>query len=93
MGADRRPSTSVPTEASGWQSTVRRSIARLEPRRSGERAALMVGGHSMSLPVANRRFQRSTTASASARAARSALNLVAPALMSGPRVRTPIWVT
>jgi hypothetical protein len=38
MGAEpghqehRRPSTSVPTEASGWRSTVRRSIARLVPQ-------------------------------------------------------------
>jgi hypothetical protein len=28
----RRPSTSVPTDASGWRSTVRRSIARLVPQ-------------------------------------------------------------
>jgi hypothetical protein len=51
IGADpghhehRRPSTNVPTEASGWRSTVRKSIARLgaapwtediQPRRSGD---------------------------------------------------------
>jgi hypothetical protein len=41
----RRPSTSVPTEASGWRSTVRRSIARLVPPRGRRRpgAHRMVG--------------------------------------------------
>jgi hypothetical protein len=53
-------------------------------------AARMVGDRSMSRPVASRRFQRSITASASRRAARSAFSLAAPALMSSPRVRTPI---
>jgi hypothetical protein len=95
----RSPSTSVPTEASGCRSTVRRSIARLVPQ-PGQKtssqgvpassAARIVGDHSMSRPVAKRRFQRSTTSSASRRAARSALSLAAPALMSSPRVRTPI---
>jgi hypothetical protein len=36
------------------------------------------------------RFQRSTTSSASARAARSALSFAAPVSMSSPRVQTPI---
>jgi Tripartite tricarboxylate transporter family receptor len=31
----RKPSTRVPTEASGWRSTVRRSIARLVPQQIG----------------------------------------------------------
>ena len=53
-------------------------------------AARMVGDHRISRPVAKRRFQRSTTSSASVRAARSAFSLAAPALMSSPRVRTPI---
>jgi hypothetical protein len=62
-----RPSTSVPTEASGWRSTVLRSIARPVPQ-PGQKtssqgvpdisAALMVGDHSMSRPVARRLFQR-----------------------------------
>jgi hypothetical protein len=43
--------------------------------------------HSMSRPVASRRFQRSIAASA--RRGRL-LSLAAPALMSSPRVRTPI---
>jgi hypothetical protein len=105
IGADpghqehRRPSTNVPTEASGWRSTVRRSIARLVPhpgRKTSSHgvpatsAARMVGDHSMSRPVASRRFQRSTTSSASRRAARSPFSLAAPALMSSPRVLTPI---
>jgi hypothetical protein len=52
-------------------------------------AARIVGDHSMSRPVDSRRFHRSTTASASSRAARSALNSAAPALMSSARVLTP----
>jgi hypothetical protein len=54
-----RPSTSVPTEASGWRSSVRRSIARLVPQ-PGQKtssqgvppssAARIVGDHSMSRP-------------------------------------------
>jgi hypothetical protein len=44
----------------------------------------------MSRPVASRRFQRSMTSSASRCSARSAFILAAPALMSSPRVRTPI---
>jgi hypothetical protein len=78
IGADsghqehRRPSTIVPTEASGWRSTVRRSIARLVPQPGQKisshgvpatRAARIVGDHSMSRPVAKRRFQRSMTSS------------------------------
>jgi hypothetical protein len=57
----------VPTEASGWRSTVRRSMARLVTQ-PGQKtsshgvpatsAALIVGDHSMSRPVASRRFQR-----------------------------------
>jgi hypothetical protein len=100
MGAEpghqehRRPSTSVPTEASGWRSSVRRSIARLVPQ-PGQKtsshgvpatsAARIVGDHSMSRPVARRRFQRSMTSSASRRATLSAFSLAAPALMSSPR--------
>jgi hypothetical protein len=53
-------------------------------------AAGIVGDHSISRPVASRRFQRSMTSSATMRAARSAFSLAAPALMSSPRVRTPI---
>jgi hypothetical protein len=95
----RRPSTRVPTEARGWRSRVRRSIARLVPHPGqktssqgvpASNAARIVGDQSMSRPVANLRFQLSTTASASACAALSALNFAAPVLMSGPRVRTPI---
>jgi hypothetical protein len=92
---NRRPRTSVPTEASGWRSTVRRSIARLVPQ-PGQKtsshgvpaisAARMVGDQSMSRPVAKRRFQRSMTSSASRRAARSAFSLAAPAWVSSPRV-------
>ena len=83
----RRPSTSVPTDANGWRSSVRRSIARLVPH-PGQKtssqgvpassAARIVGDHSMSRPVGRRRFHR------------SALNFAAPVLMSSPRVRTPI---
>jgi hypothetical protein len=62
----------------------------VEPRVPATSAARIVGDHSMSRPVASRRFQRSITASASPRAARSALSLAAPALMSSPRVRTPL---
>jgi hypothetical protein len=51
---------------------------------------VIVEDHSMSRPVAKRRFQRSTTSSASRRAARSAFSLAAPALMSSPLVRAPI---
>jgi hypothetical protein len=40
-------------------------------------AALIVGDHNMSRPVARRRLQRSMTSSASGRAARSALGLAA----------------
>jgi hypothetical protein len=56
----RRPSTSVPAEASGWRSTVRRSIAQLVPHPGlktsshgvpATSAALIVG-------VARRRCQR-----------------------------------
>jgi hypothetical protein len=110
IGADpghhehRRPSTNVPTEASGWRSTVRKSIARLVPQ-SGQKtsshgvpaisAALIVGDHNISRPVAKCRFQRSTTSSASRRVARSALSLAAPALMSSPhdgyRLRVRRW--
>jgi hypothetical protein len=53
-------------------------------------AARIVGDHSMSRPVARRRFQRSITSSASRRAARSAFSLAAPALMSSPRILTPM---
>jgi hypothetical protein len=87
----------VPTEASGWRSTVRRSIALLVPQ-PGQKtsshgvpatnAALIVGDHSMR-PVARRRFQRSMTSSASRRAAVSAFSLAAP-LESSPRVLTPV---
>jgi hypothetical protein len=56
-------------------------------------AARIVGDHNMSRPVARRRFQRSTTASASSRATWSALNLLAPALMPRPRVLTPMLVS
>jgi hypothetical protein len=68
------PSTSAPTEASGWRSSVRRSIARLVPQPGQETssqgvpassAARIAGDHSMSRPVASRRFQRSRTSSAS----------------------------
>jgi hypothetical protein len=110
IGADpghhehRRPSTNVPTEASGWRSTVRKSTARLVPQ-SGQKtsshgvpaisAALIVGDHNISRPVAKCRFQRSTTSSASRRVAGSALSLAAPALMSSPhdgyRLRVRRW--
>jgi hypothetical protein len=58
----------VPTEANGWRSIVRRSIARLVPHPGqntsshgvpASSAALIVGDHSMSRPVARRRYQRS----------------------------------
>jgi hypothetical protein len=70
IGADpghlehHNPSTRVPTEASGWRSMVRRSIARLvlQPGQKtssqtvpASSAALMVDDHSMSWPVASRR--------------------------------------
>jgi hypothetical protein len=80
----RRPSTSVPTEARGWRSTVRRSIARLVPQPGQKtsshgvpatRAARIVGDQSMSRPVARRRFQQSMTSSASRRAAQVRLQL------------------
>jgi hypothetical protein len=56
----RSPSTNVPTEASGWRSMVRRSMARLvaQPGQNtssqgvlASSAALIVGDHSMSRPV------------------------------------------
>jgi hypothetical protein len=81
----------VPAEANGWQSSVRRSIARLVPhpgRKTSSQgvtasgAARIVGDHNMSRPVARRQFRRSTTSSASRRMARSAFSLAAPALMS-----------
>jgi hypothetical protein len=50
----------------------------------------MVSDHSTSRPGVSRLFPRSMTSSASRRAARSAFSLAAPALMSSPRVLTPI---
>ena len=55
----RRPSTSVPTEASGWRSTVRRSMALVVPQPGQNTsshgmpaisAARIVGNYSMSRP-------------------------------------------
>jgi hypothetical protein len=67
-----KPSTSVSTEANGRRSRVRRSIARLVSH-PGQKtssygvpaisAARMVGDHSLSRPVARRRFHRSMTVS------------------------------
>ncbi len=63
----RKPSTSVPTEASGWRSIVRRSMARLVPQPGqktssqglpASNAARIVGGHSMSRPRASWSFHR-----------------------------------
>jgi hypothetical protein len=77
IGADpghhehRSPSTRVTTEANGSRSMARRSIARLVPQPeqntssqgvSASSAARIVGDHSMTRPVASRRFQRSTRA-------------------------------
>jgi hypothetical protein len=50
---------------------------------AGSKFLLMNGSRSLGAPIHE---QRSTTAFASARAARSALSLAAPALMSSPRV-------
>jgi hypothetical protein len=101
IGADpghhehRSPSTIVPNEASGWRSTVRRSMARLVPQ-PGQKtsshgvpassAARIVGDQSMSRPAPSCPFQRSITALASTRAALSAASRAAPALMSSPRI-------
>jgi hypothetical protein len=71
----------VATEASGWRSTFRRSIARLVPQPGQNTsshgvpaisAARIVGDYSMSRLAGICSFQRSTTAFASARAAASA---------------------
>jgi hypothetical protein len=76
IGADsghhehRRPSTNVPTDASGCRPTIRRSMMRLVPQPGQNTsshgvpessAARIVGDH-MSRPAASRSFQRSTTA-------------------------------
>jgi hypothetical protein len=73
IGADsghheqRSPSTSVATDARGWRSTFRRSIARLLPQPGQNtsshgvpaiRAARIAGDHSMSRPSASWSFQR-----------------------------------
>jgi hypothetical protein len=95
----RSPRTRVATDARGWRSTFRRSIARLvpQPEQNTSRhgvpaisAARIVGDHSMSRLTASCSFQRSTTAFAPARAAASATCRLALVAMSRPRVRTPI---
>jgi hypothetical protein len=76
----RSPSTNVATDARGWRSTLRRSIAWLVPQPGQNTsshgvpaisAARIVGDHSMSRLAASCSFQRSMTAFASARAASS----------------------
>jgi hypothetical protein len=71
-----RATTRVATEARGWRSTIRRSIARLvtQPGQNMSShgvpaisAARIVGDHSVSRLPASCSFQRSTTAFASAR--------------------------
>jgi hypothetical protein len=95
----RSPSTRVATEARGWRSTFRRSIARPVPQPGQNTssqgvpaisAARIVGDHSMSRLAASCSFQRPMTAWASARAAASATCRLAAVAMSRPRVRTPI---
>jgi hypothetical protein len=95
----RSPSTRLPTEANGWRSTVRMSIARLV-RQPGQytsshgvpavTAARIVGDHSAPRPAASAAFQRSMTASASARAVSASPSVRHLASISGRRVRCPI---
>jgi hypothetical protein len=93
----RSPRTRVATDARGWRSTFRRSIARLVPRPGqntssqglpASRAARIVGDQSISRLRASWSFQRWTTASASARAALSAASRLKPACR-GPASEPP----
>jgi hypothetical protein len=100
LWAPRAPSprTRVATEARGWRSTFRRSIARLVPQPGQNTsshgvpaisAARIVGDHSMSRLAASCSFQRSTALCLGARAALATCRFALMAT-STPRVRTPI---
>jgi hypothetical protein len=92
------PRTRVATEARGWRSTFRRSIARLVPQPGQNTsshgvpaisAARIVGDHSTSRLAASCSFQRSTALCLGARAALATCRFALMAT-STPRVRTPI---